>query len=77
VSPVCFQVGKVVDDVDDTGQQAEQDKTRHRSHQGFRLEKLPVKDQRRKQESVFRPLLGSHGCDQGFKSLERHAFIIA
>lgn len=64
---VSFDVGDVVDDVDNAGDQAEQGKPAQSSQERGPLEKLFVEDKRKKDEGVLRPLARTHGFEQGAK----------
>ena len=59
-------IDQVVDDVDRAGDQAEQDKSAQGMPESGPMEKLFVKDKRKKDESILRPLARTHGFEQGF-----------
>ena len=67
VIAIRFDIGDVVDDVNDAGKQAEQDEACQNVEDGREIGQLSIEDQGDEQEDVFGPLFGTHGFDDLFK----------
>ena len=62
---VCFDIRNIVDDVNDAGDQAEQGESAQGARKSRPVKKLFIEDERKKDESIFRPLARTHGFEQG------------